>query len=114
MTPTDAATLPDYLQVLGIFVIFASSIFNMGLSWKYRPRPGATVPQIRKYTTVRLGLSVLSLAGIGLLWLVAVATGRSPLEQCSPHCAKAWAIGVVLPIVALLILPLWDFWRRSR
>jgi hypothetical protein len=113
-TPTDSATLPDYLSVLGIFIIFASSIFSMGLSWKYRPRLGSTPAEARKYTTIRLGLSAISLSGIGLLWLVAVATGQSPLNRCTPHCAKVWVIGIILPIVALLLLPLWDLARRAR
>lgn len=114
MNPTDAATSVDYLQILGILIIFVSSIFSMGLSSIYRPGPGATTPQIRRYTGMRLGLSLLSLSGLGLLWLIAVASGHSPLDRCTPHCGKVWAIGIVLPIVALVLLPLWDFTRRSR
>jgi hypothetical protein len=105
-TPTDAATAADYLQFLGTVLLGVGSILTLGLSQVRRSNRHQTPRESRKYRVMGFVFPVITLAGLTLMWSVAIASGRSPLQRCAPSCGKVWVLGVVLPVVAL-VLPLW-------
>lgn len=105
--PTDPATTADNLQLLGIVLLGAGSILTMGVLQVRRSNKKPSPDESRKYRVMGFVFPIMTLAGLALLWLVAIASGRSPLQRCAPPCVKVWMLGIVLPVVGGFVLPLW-------